>query len=139
MTDDMVTETPTDTPKDGSSNYYYHHNSANGKVNDYLYEKITELENNQKKMLTLISKLVEEIKHPNYYEFLNICNDIILSNGYIDADVFQDYINENTKLVVLSHSSNIIGSIQPIRKLSEICRKKSIHLLKKCSSFIFLH
>ncbi|WBW97617.1 aminotransferase class V-fold PLP-dependent enzyme [Oceanirhabdus sp. W0125-5] len=50
-------------------------------------------------------------------------------NGYLDPLIFENHIKANTKLFVLSHSSNIIGSIQPIKKLGEICRNNSIFLI----------
>ncbi len=50
-------------------------------------------------------------------------------NGYISPSTFENHIKPNTKLFVLSHSSNIIGSIQPIKEIGEICKRKSIYLI----------
>jgi cysteine desulfurase family protein len=49
--------------------------------------------------------------------------------GLIDIDDFVNTIKPNTKLVVLSHSSNIIGSIQPLEAIGKICKDKGIFFI----------
>ena len=50
-------------------------------------------------------------------------------NGTLSIDDFKNALKENTKLVVLSHASNIIGSIQPLKKIGKICREKGIFFI----------
>ena len=42
------------------------------------------------------------------------------SDGYIDVDNMPQYINKDTKLVVINHQSNVNGVIQPYRKIKEL-------------------
>jgi len=49
--------------------------------------------------------------------------------GFINVDDFIKTIKPNTKLVVLSHSSNIIGSIQPLEAIGKICKEKDIYFV----------
>lgn len=49
--------------------------------------------------------------------------------GFIDVDNFKKSIKSNTKLVVLSHASNIIGTIQPLEEIGRICKEKGIYLI----------
>ena len=49
--------------------------------------------------------------------------------GFINIDDFINTIKPNTKLVVLSHASNIIGSIQPLEAIGKICRNKKIYFI----------
>ncbi|ADL54028.1 aminotransferase class V-fold PLP-dependent enzyme [Clostridium cellulovorans] len=49
--------------------------------------------------------------------------------GLLDLDVFENAIKHNTKLVVLSHASNIIGSIQPLKTIGDICKKYNIYFI----------
>ncbi|MGK0467859.1 aminotransferase class V-fold PLP-dependent enzyme [Clostridium sp.] len=49
--------------------------------------------------------------------------------GLIDIDDFINTIKPNTKLVVLSHASNIIGSIQPLEYIGKICKEKGIFFI----------
>lgn len=53
------------------------------------------------------------------------CNSL----GLIDISQFKNTIKENTKLVVLSHASNIIGTIQPLEIIGSICREKGIFFI----------
>ncbi|MFC1731026.1 aminotransferase class V-fold PLP-dependent enzyme [candidate division KSB1 bacterium] len=46
--------------------------------------------------------------------------------GYVDPDDFKTAIRPNTKLVIVNHSSNVIGTVQPIREIGEICRKRGV-------------
>lgn len=50
-------------------------------------------------------------------------------NGILDIKDFESKLKDNTKLVVLSHASNIIGSIQPLEKIGEICKRKGIYFI----------
>ncbi len=47
-------------------------------------------------------------------------------NGYVDPDDFTKLIKDNTKLVVVNHSSNVLGTVQPIREIGKICRDRGV-------------
>lgn len=49
--------------------------------------------------------------------------------GLISVDDFINTLKPNTKLVILSHASNIIGSIQPIEAIGQICKNKGIYFI----------
>ena len=49
--------------------------------------------------------------------------------GLIDVNDFINTIKPNTKLVVLSHASNIVGTIQPLEAIGKICKEKSIYFV----------
>lgn len=51
------------------------------------------------------------------------------SDGILDLNLLKSTIKENTKLIILSHASNVIGSIQPIEEIGKICKQKNIHLI----------
>ncbi|MGH4121439.1 MAG: aminotransferase class V-fold PLP-dependent enzyme [Clostridium sp.] len=46
--------------------------------------------------------------------------------GLLNIEDFINSLKPNTKLVVLSHSSNIIGTIQPLEAIGKICKDKGI-------------
>lgn len=54
--------------------------------------------------------------------------DIISADslGFISPADIENKIKENTKLVVITHASNVFGSIQPIREIGEVCKKHNI-------------
>lgn len=49
--------------------------------------------------------------------------------GVLDLNLFKSKIKSNTKLVVISHSSNVVGSIQPLEEIGRICKENNIFLI----------
>jgi len=48
------------------------------------------------------------------------------SKGFIDPDDFPKKFKKNTKLVIINHASNVIGTIQPLKEIGKHCRKRGI-------------
>jgi len=48
------------------------------------------------------------------------------SKGFVDPDDFPKKFKKNTKLVIVNHASNVIGTIQPIKDIGRFCREKEI-------------
>jgi cysteine desulfurase/selenocysteine lyase len=46
--------------------------------------------------------------------------------GYIDADDIRKAIKKNTKMVIMNHGSNVIGTVQPIGDVGRVCREAGI-------------
>ena len=61
----------------------------------------------------------------------NIEIDIIKCSkeGVINVENFKKSIKSNTKLVVLTHASNVIGSIQPLEEIGKICKDNNIYFV----------
>lgn len=49
--------------------------------------------------------------------------------GYIDPDAIKRAIKKNTKMVVVNHSSNVIGTIQPVAEVGKICKDAGVLLI----------
>lgn len=47
-------------------------------------------------------------------------------DGYVHPDDFKKAIKKNTKMVVVNHSSNVIGTVQPIKEIGAICKKEGV-------------
>jgi cysteine desulfurase family protein len=50
-------------------------------------------------------------------------------DGYTKVDDLKNLIRKNTALVVMTHASNVLGTIQPIAGVGRICRKNNIPFL----------
>ncbi len=50
-------------------------------------------------------------------------------NGFINIEELKNKIKNNTKLIVLSHASNVVGSIQPLEEIGKLCKEKNIHFI----------
>lgn len=46
--------------------------------------------------------------------------------GYIDPGDIDKAINSKTKLVIVNHGSNVIGTIQPVAQIGAVCRQKGV-------------
>jgi cysteine desulfurase family protein len=46
--------------------------------------------------------------------------------GFVEPESFKEKFKTNTKLVIVNHASNVIGTIQPIKEIGELCRKHGV-------------
>jgi len=49
------------------------------------------------------------------------------SSGHIDPDDVKKAFRKNTKMVILNHGSNVIGTIQPVAQVGKYCREAGIY------------
>ena len=50
------------------------------------------------------------------------------ADGVVDPDDIAQAIKPNTKLVVMSHASNVLGTIQPVEEVGAICKDRGVIL-----------
>jgi cysteine desulfurase family protein len=48
--------------------------------------------------------------------------------GFVDPDDFKKLFKPHTKLVMVNHASNVIGTIQPVKEIGRLCRENGIPL-----------
>ena len=53
------------------------------------------------------------------------CND----DSFVDAESVSQAINNETRLVVVSHASNVTGAVQDIGSIAAVCREKGVALM----------
>lgn len=51
------------------------------------------------------------------------------ANGVVNADQIVAAIQSNTKLLCLTHASNVTGAIQPVEEVGQICRQSQVAFL----------
>lgn len=51
------------------------------------------------------------------------------TKGYIEPSLIEKKIKENTKLIIVNHASNILGTVIPIEEIGKIAKKKGIPFL----------
>ncbi len=54
-------------------------------------------------------------------------------NGYIHPEDIKKAIRKNTKMVVVNHSSNVIGTIQPLKEIGAICKTMGVYFIVDAS------
>ena len=50
-------------------------------------------------------------------------------DGIFDIEAFDEAITANTKLVAVSHVSNVLGTVQPVREIAAICKERGAYFL----------
>ena len=55
------------------------------------------------------------------------------NQGFIDPKDIENAIRPNTRLVVMTHASNVLGTIQPVNQVGAICRAHGIDLVVDAS------
>lgn len=48
------------------------------------------------------------------------------SGGFVDPDEIKEAIRPDTKLVIVNHGSNVLGTVQPIAEIGRICRERDV-------------
>jgi cysteine desulfurase / selenocysteine lyase len=51
------------------------------------------------------------------------------SHGYVHPEDIAKAIRKNTKMVIVNHASNVIGTIQPVAEIGRICREKGVFFI----------
>ena len=64
-------------------------------------------------------------------EHLSIELDILKANssGFINVNDLKSKINNKTKLVIITHASNVTGSIQDIRNIGKVCNDHNVFFI----------
>lgn len=60
---------------------------------------------------------------------INITKVKASKEGYTNPEDVQESIKENTKLIIFTHASNVLGTIQPIREIGKIAKNHNIPFL----------
>ncbi|TXK77764.1 aminotransferase class V-fold PLP-dependent enzyme [Paenibacillus sp. N3.4] len=73
-----------------------------------------------------VRRPLEYLKAANQVELTYLVNN---EQGNLKLDDLKQAIKSNTTLVVVNHSSNLLGTIMPIAEIGEICRAHGVRLL----------
>jgi selenocysteine lyase/cysteine desulfurase len=70
--------------------------------------------------------VLRPLYHQNKFNGVEVDYVPFGTNGFIDPDEIKNKIKANTRLVIINHASNVIGTIQPIEAIGRICRKRGV-------------
>lgn len=72
------------------------------------------------------NSVLRPLYHKLYEKVIEVTYIPFDSKGYINPEDIKKAIKRNTKLVILNHGSNVIGTVQPIGDVGKICRNAGI-------------
>jgi cysteine desulfurase / selenocysteine lyase len=55
------------------------------------------------------------------------------ADGYVDPSEFRKAIRPDTKMVVVNHCSNVIGTVQPLAEIGKICKEAGVYFVVDAS------
>lgn len=72
------------------------------------------------------NSVLRPLYHLWKYEGVEVDHIPLDGRGFVDPDDFPKAFKPNTRLVVVNHASNVIGTIQPIKEIGRACRERGI-------------
>ena len=72
------------------------------------------------------NSVLRPIYHLSKYEGIEAAYVGFGTNGFIDPEDIARAIRPNTKLVVMTHASNVLGTVQPVAAVGAICRARGV-------------
>ena len=72
------------------------------------------------------NSVLRPLYHLNKYQGVEVDYIPFGSKGFVDPDDFPKKFKDNTKLVIVNHASNVIGTIQPIKEIGKYCKERGI-------------
>jgi len=72
------------------------------------------------------NSVLRPLYHQSEYNGVEVDYIPVDSKGFVDPDDFPRTFKKNTKLVVVNHASNVIGTLQPIKEIGAHCQKHGI-------------
>ncbi len=72
------------------------------------------------------NSVLRPLYHKEYDGSIEVTYVPFDERGYIDPDDVKKAFKSNTKLVILNHGSNVIGTVQPVAEVGKYCREAGI-------------
>jgi cysteine desulfurase family protein len=72
------------------------------------------------------NSVLRPLYHLNAFNGVELDYVMADSNGFVDPNDFRKLFKKNTKLVIVNHASNVIGTVQPIAEIGRLCREQGI-------------
>ncbi|HMO12684.1 MAG TPA: aminotransferase class V-fold PLP-dependent enzyme [Pirellulaceae bacterium] len=75
------------------------------------------------------NSVLRPLRHLEDQQVISVKRLEVDSNGQIGVESLRSAIQENTKLVIACHASNVTGAIQPIREICEVAQNAGVFTL----------
>jgi len=77
--------------------------------------------------------VLRPLYHMSLYNGVEVDYVSFDDKGFIQPSEIDRKIQENTKLVVVNHGSNVIGTVQPVKAIGKLCRERGVTFLVDAS------
>jgi cysteine desulfurase family protein len=73
------------------------------------------------------NSVLRPLYHKEQEGFIEVTYIPFDASGYIHPEDIKSKIKRNTKMVILNHASNVLGTVQPIAEVGKVCREAGIY------------
>lgn len=77
--------------------------------------------------------VLRPLHHQAIYNGVEVDHVPFDENGFVNPDDFASLIKPNTRLIIVNHASNVLGTVQPVAKIGKLCRECGIIFLVDAS------
>jgi len=72
------------------------------------------------------NSVLRPLYHQGQYNGVEVDYIPLDGKGFVSPDDFRKKFKKNTRLVIVNHASNVIGTVQPIKEIGKLCREHDI-------------
>ena len=72
------------------------------------------------------NSVLRPLYHQNKFNNVEVDYVPFYTNGFVDPAGIKQKIKANTRLVIVNHASNVIGTVQPVAAIGRICREHEV-------------
>jgi cysteine desulfurase family protein len=72
------------------------------------------------------NSVLRPLYHQNKFSGVEVDYIPFDTNGFVDPADIKQKIKANTRLVIVNHASNVIGTLQPVEAIGRICRERGV-------------
>lgn len=72
------------------------------------------------------NSVLRPVYHLAKYEGIEATYAPFDGSGFVDPGAIADAMRPHTKLVVMTHASNVLGTVQPVAEIGRICRERGV-------------
>ena len=80
--------------------------------------------------------VLRPLYHQSLYNDVQVDYIPFDGKGFVNPDDFTSRFKSNTRLVVVNHASNVIGTVQPIKEIGKICAQRGVTFLVDASQTV---
>jgi cysteine desulfurase family protein len=72
------------------------------------------------------NSVLRPLYHQNKFNNVEVDHVPFDVNGFVDPEEIKQKIKANTRLVIVNHASNVLGTVQPVEAIGRICREHGV-------------
>lgn len=72
------------------------------------------------------NSVLRPLHHLEMNEVISVTHVMFDEHGYVHPDDIKKAIRKNTKMVIVNHCSNVIGTVQPLAEIGKVCKEAGV-------------